>query len=89
MQRCVKLISEIFLYDKHELENVFWTKNGEKIDTFAEKNNCKYSKVSIDNPSLTIYNVSQHDAGSYQFTAFNAVGSTKSDIIRLGTCSMY
>lgn len=89
MQRCVKLISEIFLYDKHELENVFWTKNGEKIDTFAETNNCKYSKVSIDNPSLTIYNVSHHDAGSYQFTAFNAVGSTKSDIIRLGTCSIY
>lgn len=89
MQRCVKLISEIFLYDKHELENVFWTKNGEIIDTFAETNNCKYSKVSIDNPSLTIYNVSNNDAGSYQFTALNAVGSTKSDIIRLGMCSMY
>lgn len=52
------MISEIFFYDKYELENVFWIKNGEKIDIFVEINNCKYLKVSIDNLLLIIYNVS-------------------------------
>lgn len=44
----------------------------------------KYSEVSINNPSLTIFDVNQHDAGSYQLTATNAVGSTQSNAIVLG-----
>lgn len=52
------MISEIFFYDKYELENVFWIKNEEKIDIFVEINNCKYLKVSIDNLLLIIYYVS-------------------------------
>lgn len=44
----------------------------------------KYSEVSIKNPSLTIFDVNQHDAGSYQLTATNAVGSTQSNAIVLG-----
>lgn len=59
------MISEIFFYDKYEFENVFWIKNGEKIDIFVEINNCKYFKVSIDNLLLIIYNVSYYDVGLY------------------------
>lgn len=44
----------------------------------------KYSKVSVDVPSLTIYNVKQCDAGQYTLTATNAAGTTVSDAIVLG-----
>lgn len=63
-------------------EEVFWTKNGERINT--QESNEKYSGIRIDYPSLTIRKVNQQDAGSYQFTATNSMGTTKSDIIVLG-----
>lgn len=53
-----------------------------KIDTSEGEN--KYSKVSTKEPSLTIFNVNEHDAGPYQLTATNAVGKTKSHVIVLG-----
>lgn len=43
----------------------------------------KYSTVSVDDPSLTIYNVNKYDAGSYKLTATNAVGTTISDAIEI------
>lgn len=43
----------------------------------------KYSTVSVDDPSLTIYNVNKYDAGSYKITATNAVGTTISDAIEI------
>lgn len=78
-KRAVKLIGEVFPYDP---DNVFWSKNGEKLQTskFGEK----YSKVSRTDPSLTIFTVNEHDAGSYYLTAINAVGSTQSEIIVVG-----
>lgn len=75
----LKLIGEVFPY---EPETVFWSKNGEEIDT--SKCGGKYSEVSVKDPSLTIFTVNEHDAGSYYFTASNAVGSTQSEIIVVG-----
>lgn len=80
--RSVKLIGKVFLYDQsHEILDVFWSMGENKIDTLEGGN--KYSKVSIEEPSLTIFNVNEHDAGSYQLTATNAVGQTKSHVIVL------
>lgn len=64
------------------IEEIYWTKNGNKIDT--QGNEEKYSKVSVDVPSLTIYNVNQYDAGHYTLTATNAAGTTVSEAIVLG-----
>lgn len=73
------------LYDgSPDIQEVFWTKNGEKIDT--QGSGGRLSEVTIDDPSLTIRHVSNEDAGDYQFTAVNAVGSTTSDVIVLGIC---
>lgn len=73
----------MFLYDQsHEILDVYWSIGENKIDTFDGGN--KYSKVSTKEPSLTIFNVNEHDAGSYQLTATNAVGATKSHVIVLG-----
>lgn len=73
----------MFLYDNcNATTDVFWTKNGNEIDTLNSGG--KYSKASIDDSSLTISDVNEHDAGSYQLTATNDVGSTQSDVIVLG-----
>lgn len=85
----VKLIGHVSLYDDSpDIQAVFWTKNGEKIDT--QGNGGRLSKVTINDPSLTINEVCHHDAGRYKLTAVNAVGSN-CDEIDLGiintTCS--
>lgn len=61
---------------------MFWTKNGQELDTNGSGG--RYSEVTVDNPSLTIFDVNQYDAGSYQLTATNALGSTSSDTVILG-----
>lgn len=78
-KHAVKLIGEVFPNDP---DSVFWSKNGEKLhpSKFGEK----YSEVSCTDPSLTIFTVNEHDAGSYYLTATNAVGSTQSEIIVVG-----
>lgn len=81
--KSVKLIGNIFLYGNlPAVQTVFWTKNGRNLET--EGNGDKFSNVSVDNPSLTIFKVNEYDAGHYQLTATNAIGSTKSDFIILG-----
>lgn len=72
------------MYSRIEIpvQDVFWTKNEEKIDVLSREK--KYSEVSVEDPSLTIFDVNPNDAGSYQLTAINAVGSTQSDAIILG-----
>lgn len=77
-RRTVKLFCEVFPYDP---ENVFWSINGKEIDN--SKSKVKYSEVTIKDPSLTIFNVNEDAAGSYQVTASNAEGSTQSDVIVL------
>uniref|UniRef100_A0A8W8J3T1 DZIP3-like HEPN domain-containing protein n=1 Tax=Magallana gigas TaxID=29159 RepID=A0A8W8J3T1_MAGGI len=78
----VKLVGNVFLYNEcNATTDVFWTKNGNKIDTL--NNGGKYSKASTDDSSFTISDVNEHDAGSYQLTATNDVGSTQSDVIVL------
>lgn len=73
----------MFPYDKFsETQEVFWTKNGVKID-FRESGK-KYSGFNIEDQSLTIHNVNHRDAGSYQITVINSIGSTSSDIIVIG-----
>lgn len=62
--------------------DVFWSKNGQKLDT--KGNGGRYTEVTVDNPSLTIFNVNENDAGYYQLTAANAAGSTSSDFLFLG-----
>lgn len=78
------MIAKVFLYSRIEIpvQDVFWTKNEEKIDVLSHEK--KYSEVSVEDPSLTIFDVNPNDAGSYQLTAINAVGSTQSDAIILG-----
>lgn len=81
--RSVKLIGNVIIYDDSpEMHNSFWTRNGETID--FEKSDGKLSETSTDNTSLTITNVSPDDAGEYQLTALNAVGSCASEAIILG-----
>lgn len=59
----------------------FGQKNGKEINT--EGSGGKYTKVTVDNPSLTIFKADKFDAGSYQLTATNAVGSTSSEFLIL------
>lgn len=80
--KTVTLIGTVFLYDDSpEVSEVFWTKNGIRIDT--QKSGGRLSEVTINDPSLTIKNVCRDDTGNYQLTATNAVGSTISDSIIL------
>lgn len=80
--KCLKLIGNVSLYeDSPDILEVFWTKNGEKIDTRGSGG--RLSEVTIGNPSLIIRDVNVDDAGNYQLTAVNAVGSTTSDVIAL------
>lgn len=79
----IELIGSVFPFEKSlAVQDVFWTRDGDKI--YTQGSGGKYSKVSVENPSLTIFEVNKHDAGSYQLTAKNFVGSTKSDYIILG-----
>lgn len=81
--KILKLVGNVSLYDgSPDVLDVFWTKNGDKIDTRGSGG--RLSEVTIDNPSLIIRDVNVDDAGNYQLTAVNAVGSTTSDVIVLG-----
>lgn len=78
--RCVRLIGEVSLTDQNStVHAVYWSKNGEKIDTQAGGRMCM--KMSIKSPSLTIHNVNARDAGSYQLTAISNAGSNASEIV--------
>lgn len=68
--------------DSPDIKNIFWSKNGEKLD--IQGSGGKLSGVTIDDPSLTITNVSQEDAGKYQLTAINAIGQNNSVVISIG-----
>lgn len=84
----VTLIGMVFVYEERpEIQTLFWSKNGQKLNSQGMRG--KYSEVNIYNPSLTIFDVNQHDAGSYQLTATNAVGSTQSDAIVIGITSHF
>lgn len=79
----MKLTGNAFLYEELPvIHTVFWSKDGRRLDTDGSRG--KYSDISTDDPSLTIFNVNKHDAGSYRLTATNAVGSTNSTDIVLG-----
>lgn len=81
--RSVKLIGNVFIYDDSPgILDTFWTRNDKKIK--SEESGGKLFEVYIDSPTLTIKNVSSDDAGEYQLTATNAVGSSTSDVIVLG-----
>lgn len=80
--KSVKLCGNVFVYDNSPgILSVYWAKDGKKID--ITKNGGKFSQVTIDEPSLNIKDVNLDDIGDYQLTATNAVGSTKSDVIKL------
>lgn len=82
--RSVKLIGNIYFYDDSPgIIETYWKKNDEKIN--LEESSGKLLKMSSDISSLTIRNVNPGDAGKYQLTAINAVGSSTSDVIVLGT----
>ncbi|XP_065922710.1 uncharacterized protein [Magallana gigas] len=79
----VKLKCDVFLYDESPpLNYVYWTKGVKHIVIAA--NDEKYSGADINDPSLTIYNVNNDDAGEYQLIAVNPVGETWSTVILLG-----
>lgn len=82
--RSVELIGNIYFYDDSPgIIETYWKKNDEKIN--LEESSGKLLKMSSDISSLTIRNVNPGDAGKYQLTAINAVGSSTSDVIVLGT----
>lgn len=81
--KSVKLVGNVFVYDgSPDILEVFWTKNGEKID--PQGSGGRLSAVTVDDPSLTIRDVGHIDAGEYKLIARNAVGTTSSDIIAIG-----
>lgn len=65
--------------ENFKVHTVYWSKNGEIIDN--KVGDRKYSKVTVQNPSLTIHNVNRQDAGSYRFTAITSAGSQESEIV--------
>lgn len=84
----VILIGNVYFLDNSpDVLETFWTKNNERLNT--EESGGKLSEMRIDNPSLTIRNVSPDDAGEYRLTAINAIGSTTSDVIVLGILVIY
>lgn len=84
----VTLNGTVFLYEDFlEIQNLFWSKNGQNLE--SHKIGGKYLEVGMDNPSLTIFDINQHDAGSYQLIATNAVGSTQSNVIALGNPDVF
>lgn len=83
LDRSVKLRCDVFLYDESPaVKDLYWTKNGIKLA--VTKSDEKYSGVDINDPSLIINSVNHNDAGDYQLTAVNAVGETRSEVIKLG-----
>lgn len=95
----MRLIGKVFVNNRSpKIQNINWTKDGQDIDS-EEEEEAKYSKqYTQNNPSLTINNVNHNDAGSYQLTATNAVGSSFSQIVLgktvlfqkvMKTCSFY
>lgn len=79
----VKLKCDVFLFDESPpLDYVYWSKGGKHI--FIATNDEKYSGADINDPSLTIHNVNNDDAGEYQLIAGNPVGETWSTVILLG-----
>lgn len=82
LDRSVRLRFNVFLYDESPpVIDVYWTKNREKLDTSIR--NGKYSEKNNDGKSLIIKKVTESDAGRYQLAAANAVGDTKSEVIKL------
>lgn len=78
--RSVTLIGKVSVAGENvEVHTVYWSKNGEIIDN--KVGDRKYSKVTVQNPSLTIHNVNHHDAGSYRFTAISSAGLNEGDIV--------
>lgn len=83
LNRSITLNADVFVYgNRPAVQNVFWTKNGRELNTKGSGG--KFTEVTVDNPSLTIFEVNEYDAGSYQLTATNAVGSTSSEFLILG-----
>lgn len=88
LDRSVKLRCDVFLYDESPaVKDLYWTKNGIKLA--VTKSDEKYSGVDINDPSLIINSVNHNDAGDYQLTAVNAVGETRSEVIKLGNDKKY
>lgn len=77
------MIGNVFIYDDSpKILESFWTRNVKTID--LEDSGRKLLEGDIDNPSLTIKNVSPDDSGEYRLTAINAVGLNTSEVIVLG-----
>lgn len=77
------MTANIYFYDDSPgIFETFWTKNDKKIN--PEESGKVLSEMTTHNPSLTIRNVGPDDAGEYQLTAINDVGSSTSDVIILG-----
>lgn len=79
----VKLTGVVFLTDNSPgIQEVFWSKNGVNID--IQGSGGRLTGVTIDDPSLTIRNVSKDDVGKYLLKASNTIGTNTSDVISLG-----
>lgn len=81
-KRSIKLKGVVVLSgDSPGIREVFWSKNGEKIDVHGSCG--RLSGVTINDPSLTIKDVSKDDVGKYLLKARNAIGTNTSDVICL------
>lgn len=58
---------------------VFWNKDGERLNVSVSK----YNGSTIIEPSLTIFNANQLDAGSYVCAVVNEIGTGYSSNIQL------
>lgn len=78
--RSVTLIGKVSATGENsKVHTVYWSKDGEIIDKKIGER--KFSKVTVENPSLTIHNVNHQDAGSYRFTAISSAGSNEGEIV--------
>ncbi|XP_063428592.1 hemicentin-1-like isoform X15 [Mytilus trossulus] len=57
---------------------VYWQRNINNVQTTITTTNNKYSGSSVSQPSLTIFNAAQSDAGVYTCFATNSVGTGQS-----------
>ncbi|XP_061170572.1 uncharacterized protein LOC133179911 [Saccostrea echinata] len=86
LEQSVTFICKVLCDSSHPLTGLVWTKGNHEIDILSSEG--KYTGGEIGNPSLKITNVNASDAGIYQCSASNYVGTTQSEQVTLAEPSV-
>lgn len=76
---------QCFVNSRVTLQNVYWEKTSNGLIKAIYQRDKGTRGVSLSNPSLTILKFTLADIGEYICIASNAVGSARSDKIRVTT----